>query len=116
MSRVMVVSGVGPGLGRAIALRAARAGSDVVLAARSKGLLDEVGEEVEALGRRALAVPTDVTSQEQAQRLAEAAVAEFGRVDALVNNAFAMPPMRSRCRRCGICPRWTWRRCGTAWT
>jgi len=91
---VMVVSGVGPGLGRAIAVRAAAAGADVVLAARTKALLDEVAEEVKACGRRALAVPTDVTSQEQAEHLAAAAVGEFGRVDALVNNAFAMPPMR----------------------
>jgi NAD(P)-dependent dehydrogenase (short-subunit alcohol dehydrogenase family) len=91
---VLVVSGVGPGLGRAIALRGAAAGADVVLAARTKAILEEVAEGVEALGRRALAVPTDVTSQEQVVDLVEAAVGEFGRVDALVNNAFAMPPMR----------------------
>lgn len=94
MNGVLVVSGVGPGLGRAIALRGAAAGADVVLAARSKAFLEEVGAEVEALGRKALVVPTDVTSQEQAEHLAQAAIKEFGRVDALVNNAFAMPPMR----------------------
>jgi len=94
MNGVLVVSGVGPGLGRAIALRGAAAGADVVLAARSKAFLEEVREGVEALGRRALAVPTDVTSQAQAESLVEAAVGAFGRVDALVNNAFAMPPMR----------------------
>lgn len=91
--KVVVVSGVGPGLGRAIALQSARAGADVVLAARTAARLDEVAREVAALGRRGLAVPTDITDDDSAARLAEAALAEFGRIDALVNNAFAMPPM-----------------------
>ena len=56
---VAVVSGVGPGLGRSIALACAREGADVVLAARTAGRLDEVAKEVTALGRRALAVPAD---------------------------------------------------------
>jgi NAD(P)-dependent dehydrogenase (short-subunit alcohol dehydrogenase family) len=91
--RVVVVSGVGPGLGRAIALRCAAAGADVVLAARTPARLDEIAAEVAALGRRALAVPADITDDESAAHLAQAALAAFGRVDALVNNAFGMPPM-----------------------
>jgi NAD(P)-dependent dehydrogenase (short-subunit alcohol dehydrogenase family) len=91
--RVVVVSGVGPGLGRAIALRCAAAGADVVLAARTAGRLDEVAREVQALGRRALAVPADITDDACAAHLAQAALREFGRVDTLVNNAFGMPPM-----------------------
>jgi NAD(P)-dependent dehydrogenase (short-subunit alcohol dehydrogenase family) len=90
---VVVVSGVGPGLGRSIALRSARAGADVVLAARTASRLDEVAKEVSALGRRGLAIPADVTDDESARRLAEAALAAFGRVDTLVNNAFSMPPL-----------------------
>jgi NAD(P)-dependent dehydrogenase (short-subunit alcohol dehydrogenase family) len=90
---VVVVSGVGPGLGRSIALQSARAGADVVLAARTQARLDEVAKEVTALGRRALAVPTDITDAESAARLAQAALAAFGRVDTLVNNAFAIPPL-----------------------
>ena len=92
---VVVVSGVGPGLGRSIALASARAGADVVLAARTASRLDEVAKEVTALGRRGVAVPTDITDGESAARLAEAALAAFGRVDTLVHNAFAIPPLTS---------------------
>ncbi|MPY96421.1 MAG: SDR family oxidoreductase [Actinophytocola sp.] len=91
--KVVVVSGVGPGLGRSIAVRAAHAGADVVLAARTKSNLDAVAEEVTTLGRRAVTVPADITSESDADTLAEAAVSAFGRVDVLVNNAFAIPPL-----------------------
>ena len=90
---VVVVSGVGRGLGRSIALQSARAGADVVLAARTASRLDEVAKEVTALGRRSVTVPTDITDGESAQRLARAALDAFGRVDTLVNNAFAIPPL-----------------------
>ncbi|MFD7667730.1 SDR family oxidoreductase [Streptomyces sp. NPDC059788] len=91
--RTVIVSGVGPGLGRSIALRAARSGADVVLAARTGTRLAEVAAEIEAGGRRALAVPTDITDEASAAHLVETAVATFGRVDALVHNAFAAPPL-----------------------
>ena len=90
---VVVVSGVGPDLGRSIVLQCAGAGADVVLAARTAARLDEVAKEVTALGRRALAVPTDITDGDAAERLAEATLAAFGRVDTLVHNAFAIPPL-----------------------
>jgi NAD(P)-dependent dehydrogenase (short-subunit alcohol dehydrogenase family) len=86
--RVCVVSGVGPGLGRQVALAAARHGADVVLAARRREVLESVAKEVELLGRRALAVPTDVTDKSQCDGLAAAVVAKFGRVDAVVNNVY----------------------------
>jgi NAD(P)-dependent dehydrogenase (short-subunit alcohol dehydrogenase family) len=92
---VVVVSGVGPGLGRSIALRSAQAGADVVLAARTASRLDQVAKEVTALGRRAVSVPADITDDGSAAQLAEAALAAFGRVDTLVNNAFAIPPLAS---------------------
>ncbi len=92
--RVIVVAGVGPDLGRQIALRAAAAGADVVLAARTASRLEEVAKQIVDLGRRALVVPTDLTAAEDAQHLAEAAVTEFGRVDALVYNALVMPPIK----------------------
>jgi NAD(P)-dependent dehydrogenase (short-subunit alcohol dehydrogenase family) len=91
--KVVVVCGVGPGLGRAIALQSAKHGAQVVLAARSKDRLEAVAEEVLALGRRALVVATDITDDAAAEHLVTASVAEFGRVDALVNNAFAIPPL-----------------------
>lgn len=92
--KVVVVAGVGAGLGRSIALASAREGADVVLAARTASTLEEVAKEVTALGRRGLAVPTDLGDAEAAGQLAEAARAEFGRVDALVYNALAMPPIK----------------------
>jgi NAD(P)-dependent dehydrogenase (short-subunit alcohol dehydrogenase family) len=91
--KVLVVSGVGPDLGRQIAVRGAAAGADVVLAARTASRLEEVAKEIAELGRRALVVPTDMTVPADVERLAEAAVAEFGKVDALVHNALVMPPI-----------------------
>ena len=91
---VVVVSGVGSGLGQAIAERSALAGADVVLAARTGSRLTEVAGKVAATGRRALVVPTDITDDAAATALVRAAVDEFGHVDVLVNNAFAMPPIK----------------------
>ncbi|GAA0448724.1 short-chain dehydrogenase [Actinoplanes capillaceus] len=90
--RVVLVAGVGPGLGQAVALRAAEQGADVVLAARTETTLNEVAAKI---GGRALAVPTDLTDDTAVQNLIDRAVSEFGRIDVLVHNAFVMPPMRS---------------------
>jgi NAD(P)-dependent dehydrogenase (short-subunit alcohol dehydrogenase family) len=92
-NRVAIVSGVGPGLGRAIALALAGQGADVVLAARSEDKLRDVADEVAALGRTATVVPTDVTDPDAAAALAEATVAAHGHIDVLVNNAFQQPPL-----------------------
>src|SRR5690349_12201554 len=92
--KVVLVSGVGPGLGQAIALRCAAAGADVVLAARTGARLTEVAGKVAATGRRALVVPTDITDEASAAELVRTAVDEYGRVDTLVHNAFETPPMR----------------------
>ncbi len=86
--RVAVVSGVGPGMGRDIALALAREGAQVVLAARSMDKLEAVAREIESLGRRVCCVPTDVTKPEDGQRLVERTLEAFGRVDILSNNAF----------------------------
>jgi len=92
--KVVVVAGVGPGLGRSIALASAREGADVVLAARTAARLDDVAKEVTALGRRGLAVPADLADPAAAERIAQAARDAFGRVDTLVYNALAMPPIK----------------------
>ncbi|NNH73241.1 SDR family NAD(P)-dependent oxidoreductase [Nocardia uniformis] len=94
--KVIVVSGVGPGLGRSIAVQSARAGATVVLAARTESRLEEVSKEIAEIaeiGGRTCVVPTDIDSDASAAKLAETVLETFGRVDALVNNAFAMPPM-----------------------
>ncbi|GIE85866.1 SDR family oxidoreductase [Actinoplanes regularis] len=93
--KVVLIAGVGPGLGQAVAVRAAQHGADVVLAARTESYLTEVAGKVTAAGRRALVVPTDLTDDDSSTALVRAALDEFGRVDGLVNNAFVMPPMCS---------------------
>lgn len=85
--KVAVVTGSGRGIGRAIALAYAREGADLVLAARSLEALQETRAAVEALGRKALVVPTDIRHEENVRKLAKQALEHFGRVDILVNNS-----------------------------
>jgi 2-deoxy-D-gluconate 3-dehydrogenase len=85
--RVAVVSGASRGLGRAMAVALAQAGADVALAARSKPDLEETARQVQATGRRALVMPTDVTSYAEVEVLMTRAREELGRLDVLVNNA-----------------------------
>lgn len=85
--QVAVVTGGGTGIGRGTALVLARYGADVVLAGRRQEPLESTAKEVEALGRRALAVPTDVTSPDECRRLIDTTLRALGHVDVLVNNA-----------------------------
>jgi NAD(P)-dependent dehydrogenase (short-subunit alcohol dehydrogenase family) len=91
--KVVVLSGVGPGLGRSLGEEAARMGADLVLVSRTERRLEKMAEVVRSHGRRALVVPTDITDEESRVALVERAVAEFGKVDCLINNAFGIPPM-----------------------
>ena len=91
--QVAVITGAGRGIGRAIALAYAREGAKLALAARSESELEEAVAAVSELGVEAIAVPTDVTSQQDAERLASRAVERFGRVDVLVNNAGISGPV-----------------------
>ncbi|MBW0130660.1 SDR family NAD(P)-dependent oxidoreductase [Pseudonocardia oceani] len=85
--RVAVVTGASSGLGAGFALALAHAGADVVLGARRTEKLADTAKAVEAIGRRALAVATDVTDPDDCTALAAAAVEQLGRLDVLVNNA-----------------------------
>ena len=85
--RVVVVTGGGTGLGRAMGRHLARAGADIVVAGRRPGPIEEAAEEFGSMGRRSLAISTDVTDSAQVDALFERTIAELGRVDVLVNNA-----------------------------
>ncbi len=89
---VALVTGAGQGIGRGIALGLAEAGADVVVAARTVDDIEAVAEQVRALGRRALAVRTDVMVTDDLERLVADAVDGMGRLDVLVNNAGGSPP------------------------
>lgn len=90
--KVAIVTGAGRGIGRGIALALAEAGADVVCAARSVDQLEDTAGEVQARGRTALVVPTDVTERPQLENLVAAAIDGLGRIDILVNNAGGWPP------------------------
>jgi 7-alpha-hydroxysteroid dehydrogenase len=85
--RVAIVTGAGKGIGAGCARALAEAGADVVCAARTQTDIDAVATDVRALGRRALAVATDVTVTDQLETLVARTAAEMGRIDILVNNA-----------------------------
>jgi NAD(P)-dependent dehydrogenase (short-subunit alcohol dehydrogenase family) len=93
-NKVVVISGVGPALGTTLARRFAESGADLVLAARTAERLTEVADQVRGLGRRALAVTTDITDDEQVENLVSRSLEEYGKVDVLVNNAFRIPSMK----------------------
>ncbi|MEU4533334.1 SDR family oxidoreductase [Streptosporangium sp. NPDC023825] len=87
--KVAIVTGASSGLGVAFARGLAEAGADIVIGARRKDRLEETRALVEETGRRCVALATDVTRPQDCQALAEAAVAELGAVDILINNAGA---------------------------
>jgi len=84
---VMIITGASSGIGRALALQLAEQGAWLALAARDIDQLKAVAEECRRYGGKALVVPTDVAEQAQCQNLVERTVAEYGRLDTLINNA-----------------------------
>jgi NAD(P)-dependent dehydrogenase (short-subunit alcohol dehydrogenase family) len=87
----MIISGVGPGLGRRVALAAAREGANVVLGARTEKTLQDIAGEVDPSAARVAFVSGDIANDETARRLVAVAVDRFGRVDTVVNCAAYSP-------------------------
>ena len=89
--KVVIVSGIGPGLGQELSTLAAVEGAaGVVLAARTSAKLDAAEAEIDALdlGTRVVKVPTDIADRDQCLALAGRAAEEFGRIDVLFNSAY----------------------------
>ena len=89
--KVVVITGASSGLGESTARHLAELGATVVLGARRVDRIDALARELTANGQPALAVQTDVTDRLQVQRLVDAAIARFGRIDVMINNAGLMP-------------------------
>jgi len=85
--KTAVVTGASRGFGAAIAIGLAEAGADLVLAARTESALRDVAGKIEAMGRKALVVPTDMLDKAAIEALADKAIETFGKIDILVNNA-----------------------------
>jgi NAD(P)-dependent dehydrogenase (short-subunit alcohol dehydrogenase family) len=83
--KIVIVTGIGPGMGRKLALEAAKAGAKLVLAARSRDFVEGVAREI---GFDAIAVTADVSKPADCARIAAAAIERFGRIDGLVNSAY----------------------------
>ena len=90
--QVAIVTGAGRGIGAASALALAEAGAHVVLSSRTKEQLDSVAEQVEALGRKAVVVPADLSDLDAVAGLAAVAAKELGRIDIVVNNVGGTMP------------------------
>ena len=86
--KTVIITGVGPGMGRKLALLAAGEGAKVAVSARSEGFVRDVVAEIEAGGGGAIGVPTDVAEDAQCDHLAAATSEAFGRIDGLVNSAY----------------------------
>ena len=91
--RIILVTGASRGLGRAVALAAARAGATVVATARTKGALEEMDDELRAEGRQAILLPLDLLDGTSADLLGPSIAQRFGRLDGLVHCAAALGPL-----------------------
>ncbi len=96
-NRTILITGASRGIGKAIALRLAKEGANIIVAAKSVtedprlgGTIYTAAAEIEAAGGKALAVQVDIRHEEQIQAMVEQAVAKFGGIDVVINNASAI--------------------------
>jgi len=85
--KVAIVTGAGRGIGKAIALALAEAGADITVVARTKEQVEQTAEDIRKLGRKAVAISTDVSQEDQVNKVVEQTISHFGKIDILVNNA-----------------------------
>jgi len=97
--KVVVITGASSGLGEATARYLSARGATVVLGARRVERLQDLAKELNSGGGKALAMETDVTKPDQVQRLVDAAVKNYGRIDVIINNAGLMPQSRLELRK-----------------
>jgi len=91
--KVAIITGAGRGLGRAVALAFGKEGARVVLAAKTRGQVEHVAEELRSLKRDGLAIPTDVSDEGQVNQLVKKTLETYGTIDILVNNAGTRGPI-----------------------
>ena len=89
--KVALIAGASRGIGRACALAFAEAGADVVVSSRKLPDLEQVAGEIESMGRKSLAIASHIAKVEESQNLVDKVVAEFGKIDILMNNAGTNP-------------------------
>jgi len=85
--KVAIVTGAGRGIGKAIALTLAEAGADITVVARTAKQIEETAEGARKLGRKALAIPTDVIQEDEVERAVEQTLSQFGKIDIMCNSA-----------------------------
>lgn len=90
--KIAVVTGSGRGIGKAVALAFAREGADVIVAELDRDVGQETAKEIEALGRRSMAVQLDVSERNQVEEVVETIREKFDRIDIWVNNAGVISP------------------------
>ena len=86
-NKIVVITGASEGIGRALAIKFSEQKAKLVIAARNENRLNELKNEIEKSGAKALVVPTDITNQDACQKLIDCAVKEYGSIDVLINNA-----------------------------
>lgn len=86
-NKVSIITGAGQGIGRAIALKFAQEGADIVIAEMNLDTGIHATKEIEAIGRKTMSIPVDVAAREQVKEMVERVLSHWGRIDVLVNNA-----------------------------